>query len=112
MTLRQKQVIFLQNFACLIQFAAAQGYEVTAGELFRTNEQQAIYLQSKKSKVAISQHQKRLAGDLNLFKNGKYLTTSEDHKPLGDYWKSLHEDNRWGGDFKSLPDGNHYEMKS
>jgi hypothetical protein len=52
----------------------------------------------------------RLAVDLNLFKNGQFLTDSEAHRPLGDYWKSLHPDCCWGGDF-SKPDGNHYSMQ-
>lgn len=46
-------------------------------------------------------HKQRLAIDLNLFRRGEYMTNSEAHKLLGDYWKSLHPDCRWGGD---IPD--------
>jgi len=48
-----------------------------------------------------------LAVDLELFKDGAYLTKTEDHKALGEYWKTLHELCRWGGDFD---DGNHYSL--
>ena len=58
---------------------------------------------------ANSVHKQRLAIDLNLFKGGVYQTSTEAHKPLGEYWKSLHPLCRWGGDF-STPDGNHYSM--
>lgn len=39
---------------------------------------------------ANSVHKQRLAIDLNLFKGGVYQTSTEAHKPLGEYWKSLH----------------------
>lgn len=101
----------MANLAKLILYAYEQGYELTGGELYRTQEQQDLHRAKGLSKVQVSQHQKRLAVDLNLFKDGKWLSTSEAHRTLGAYWKSLHTDNRWGGDFKSLPDGNHYEMR-
>lgn len=111
MTLRQRQSIFMRNIAQLILFAFEQGYELTAGEMYRTQEQQDLHRAAGRSQVKVSQHQKRLAVDLNLFIDGKYVSSSDDHRILGEYWKSLHPDNRWGGDFKSLPDGNHYEMR-
>ena len=42
---------------------------------------------------------RRLAVDFNLFKGGKYLTATEDHQPLGEYWESIGSawDGRWGG---------------
>ena len=47
----------------------------------------------------------RLAIDLNLFRDGKYLTLTSDHAPLGAYWQRL--GGTWGGDFN---DGNHYSL--
>lgn len=94
MTLRQRQSIFALNFAKLILWAYDNGYEITGGAWWRNGDRLL--------------HGDRLAGDLNLFKDGKYLTATEDHEPLGRHWESLHEDNRWGGDFN---DGNHYSMK-
>lgn len=119
LTLRQKQVIFLQNFAKLILWADQNGYEVTAGELFRTEEQHAFNLKKGLTKTAHSLHQDRLAGDLNLFKDGQFLTDTALYKPLGTYWCSLHPDNRWGGDWnkngnhldEKFSDGNHFEMQ-
>ncbi len=118
MTLRNKQSTFLRNFATLILWAFNNGYEVTAGELHRTEEQHRYNQQHGKTKATHSLHQDRLAGDLMLFKNGVYLTDSPSYKPLGDYWVSLDPQNRWGGDFNKDGnkttsdgwDGNHFEM--
>lgn len=51
-----------------------------------------------------------LAVDIDLFKDGKYLTATEDHKPFGEFWESLDADCCWGGRFKDNPDGNHYAI--
>lgn len=56
-----------------------------------------------------SLHYEGCAVDIDLFKDGVYLATSEKHKPFGEFWKSLDKDCRWGGDF-SRPDGNHYSV--
>lgn len=117
--MRKKQVLFLQNFAKLIIWANSQpGYEVTAGELYRTEEQHAYNLKHGKTLAKRSKHQDRMAGDLNLFINGVYQTDTKAYKPLGDYWNSLHKDNVWGGDFNDngiyddrFLDGNHFEIK-
>lgn len=109
MTLGQKQRLFTRYVARLIEFAYANGYELTFGEAYRTPEQASLNAQ-KGTGIRNSLHQLRLAIDLNLFKDGKYLTRSEDHKPLGEFWKSLHPDCCWGGDFKPNADGNHYSL--
>lgn len=106
--LGEKQRIFAYNIAGLILWAFEQGYEVTLGEAYRTPEQAALNAQ-KGTGIANSVHTQRLAMDLNLFKDGKFLTASEDYKPLGDYWKALHPLNRWGGDF-TQKDGNHFSV--
>lgn len=107
--MRKKQSIFLRNVAKLITWAFENGYELTGGELTRTDEQQAIYRRKGLSKAVRSRHQDRLAIDLNLFINGVYQTTREPYKPLADYWKSLHPDNVAGYDWGW--DANHFEMK-
>ena len=53
-----------------------------------------------------SLHYAKCAGDLNLFKDGEYLTDTESHRFLGEFWESLNPENRWGGRYS---DGNHYE---
>ena len=58
---------------------------------------------------AWSAHKQRLAIDLNLFLDGEYLTSTEAHRPFGEYWKSIDPENHvWGGDFD---DGNHYSFR-
>lgn len=60
-----------------------------------------------------SSHKNKLAKDINLFKEGKFLTTTEDHRFSGEKWESRHELCRWGGRFKDSKgnsDGNHYSL--
>ena len=96
MGLQSKQSKFVKMIGLLITYATMQGYEVTFGD---------AHAQSGHKDGSF--HYKRLAIDLNLFRNGKYLRETEDHKPLGVFWKSI--GGTWGGDFKN-PDGNHYSL--
>ena len=109
MSLVQDQAEFLLQACKLIQYAAEQGWTVTGGELFRTPEQQEIYLKTGRSKTMASNHLKRCAIDLNFFKDGKLVWDREQLAQLGAYWESLHPKNRWGGNFKSLVDCPHFE---
>ena len=43
--------------------------------------------------------QAKLSLNLNLFKDGVYLTDTVDYYELGQLWKSLNSLNVWGGDF-------------
>lgn len=107
---RLYQEAFLLNVCKLINYIFDNGYTCTGGELYRTPEQAEIYARQNKG-ITNSLHCRRLAIDLNLFHLGKYLDKSEDHSLFGEYWKSLHPMNRWGGDFSGKrKDGNHYEM--
>ena len=106
--MREKQSIFLQNVAKLILWAFENGYELTAGELWRTQEQHDWNIKNGKSKAKRSRHQDRLAVDLNLFIGGVYKTDRESYKPLAVYWKSLHSLNKAGYDWGW--DANHFEM--
>src|ERR1017187_4152680 len=102
MKLWEKQSIFSQNVAKLIQYAASIRFDVTLGESWRSAEQAAIYAKEGKG-IIDSLHCKRLAIDLNLFdENGIYLTNEAPYKMLGDYWVALHPLNRWGGIFKRV----------
>lgn len=109
MSLSDEQAVFLLDACMLIQHATEQGFKVTGGELFRTAEQQAIYVQTGRSKTLNSNHLKRLAIDLNFFKDGKIIWDKATIEPLGVYWEGLHPKNRWGGNFKSLVDCPHFE---
>ena len=105
MTLQQKQSKFVQMIARLIDKATELGYELTFGEALRTPEQAKLNAKTQTG-IENSLHLIRLAVDFNLFKDGKFLTTSEDHKPLGEFWESI--GGSWGGRFK---DGNHYSLE-
>ena len=106
MTLGQKQRKFTRMIADLIIFAYEQGYELTFGDAFRDPRVHGPVGQKKSYSSANSLHKERLAIDLNLFKDGKFLTQSEDHRPLGEYWESM--GGSWGGRFN---DGNHYSLE-
>jgi uncharacterized protein YcbK (DUF882 family) len=105
MTLGEKQRKFSKMLAQLILWAYDSGYEITFGEVYRTPEQAALNAK-KGTGIANSLHTKCLAADLNLFKDGMYLTKTEDHAALGAQWESM--GGTWGGRFPK-PDGNHYE---
>lgn len=102
---------FLKDVAKLIVFIERNGHKATAGEMWRSKDQQALYYNGlsfedgklvnvkKKSKAVYSKHQDRLAVDINIFINGKLTYDFYEVKPIGDYWESLSPYNRWGGDF-------------
>jgi hypothetical protein len=94
MSLRKKQSEFARKVPLLILYAYELGYEVTLGDAWATT-----------GHIDNSFHYKRLAIDLNLFKDGKYLTKTSDHLILGEFWESI--GGTWGGRFKRK-DGNHY----
>ena len=79
----------------LIRFAYNMGYELTFADAYATT-----------GHMENSLHYKRLAVDFNLFKDGRYLTRTEDHAPLGEYWEAI--GGTWGGRFN---DGNHYSLE-
>lgn len=97
---------FAQDAARLILKAAELGYGVTFGEAYRTPEQAKLNA-AKGSGISNSLHTERLAIDLNLFKDGRYITDGEGHTELGVWWKNHSPNHRWGGDFKKK-DFNHY----
>ena len=84
-----------------------QGYEVTVGDAYRDGRLFGVMGQAKGYGAPSSNHKQRLAIDLNLFKDGEYLTSSDDHRQFGAFWESLADECRWGGRFN---DGNHYEV--
>ena len=104
MSLVSEQAVFLLDVCKLIQHATDNGLTVTASELYRTVEQQEIYLKTGRSKTMNSHHLKRLAVDLNFFRGGKLLGTRDDMKAIGEYWESLNQKNRWGGSWRGAVD--------
>jgi len=131
MTLGEKQRKFTRMIADLIIFAYDHGYELTFGESYRSDEQAEINAMGANGRRALcsliermfpllamkisnntgsgirgSLHESKLAIDLNLFRDGKYLAQTHDHEPLGLYWESI--GGAWGGRFN---DGNHYSLE-
>jgi hypothetical protein len=106
-SLGKKQRLFMSLLPRLIDYIYEQGYECTVGDAYRSPRafggqgEQGPYGRAK------SAHKNKLAIDLNLFKDGRYLDKTEDHEPIGKYWESLHMFCKWGGRFQ---DGNHYSM--
>lgn len=110
MSLSARQQLFADLLGQLLYWVYAEiNRAVTMGECYRTPEMAEIYAKQGKG-IKDSLHCKRLAVDLNLFIDGVYITDTESYKILGEKWKSLHPDCRWGGDF-SKPDGNHFQLE-
>lgn len=107
MTLGEKQRKFTALIAKLIEWAYANGYELTFGDAYRDPRVFGEVGYSKGYGRASSNHKVRLAVDLNLFKDGQYQASTEAHRPLGEYWESLDPMCAWGGRFN---DGNHYSF--
>ena len=95
MKLTEKQFKFTLYVSLLIQYAYALGYTLSFGDAY-----------AKTGHKMKSKHYVRLAIDLNLFKDGDFLTDTKDHEPLGMFWESLDEECIWGG---TWDDGNHYQ---
>lgn len=104
MQLRDKQDQFAGMVAELIQEARKKGYQVTLGEAFRPSELAELYAKQGRG-ISNSLHTARLAIDINLFKDGEYLSRSQDYEPLGLWWESI--GGSWGGRFR---DGNHFSL--
>jgi hypothetical protein len=109
MSLVNEQDAFLDDVAKLLVKIKELGFQRSAGEMFRTVEQQEIYVKTGRSQTKNSMHLKRLAIDLNFFKNGKLIYDVATLKPIGDYWESLSPRNRWGGNWKTFKDVPHFE---
>src|SRR5690554_7031486 len=101
-----KQRIFTRMLADLILFAYERGYELTLGDAYRDPRVFGPVGTRKYYSSANSLHKERLAIDLNLFKDGAFLTRTEDHRELGEFWEAI--GGTWGGRFN---DGNHYSVE-
>ena len=102
------QAAFLLDLCKLVEYATAQGFVVTGGELYRTPEQQQIYVKTGRSRTMNSLHLQRRAVDLNFFKDGKLVYDKAVLAPLGLFWESLHPLNSWGGNGVKLVDTPHF----
>jgi hypothetical protein len=106
MKLSEKRSLFTKMVAELILEALRQGFQPALGEAFRPPETAKQYALEGRG-ISNSLHTVGLAVDLILYRNGTYLTKSEDYLPLGVWWES--QGGAWGGRF-SKPDGNHFSL--
>lgn len=121
LSLHDKQARFSRLTADLIIEANSLGYEVTLGEAWRS-QATAKYVPTKWNAdrgkgIVDSLHILRLAIDINLFKNGKFLTNPQDYAPLGEWWEKQSDSVNgincvWGGRFKKLKDANHFSIEN
>lgn len=133
MTLSQKQQEFSQHIARLMLRIRDEGFACALGESKRSDEQaelnalgfagrsrvaslirheypvlaDKILNNGKNNGVRNSLHELKLAQDLDLFKDGMYLSSTEAHRPFGEWWEKQHPLACWGGRFG---DGNHYSF--
>ena len=94
MSLRQKRVKFSRMFALLIGYVTERGYECAIDDV-----------KCRTGHMKHSLHYEGLAGDLILYKDGKYLTETSDYEFAGNFWEHL--GGSWGGRFG---DGNHFSL--
>ena len=106
LSLGEKQRAFTSMVGLLIEWAYNNGYELSFGDAYRDPRVFGEVDEYKGYGRSRSNHKQRLAIDLNLFKDGVYLSRTEDHRPLGEFWESI--GGSWGGRFH---DGNHYSVK-
>lgn len=115
---------FALQTAKLIQHIYDSGYAMTYGEAWRTDEQAEIdalsvserhrvalltkgefprlaaaIWQSSGAGIRASNHRNRLALDLNLFKDGVYLTNKNEYAQFGAWWTAQDPIARYGGNF-------------
>lgn len=106
MRLGKKQELFMRCLVQLLMHIHQRGFDVRGGELERSRLAAEEYAR-KGVGIVNSLHRVRLAIDLNLFYQGKYMRSTESHRHFGEFWESLHPLCRWGGRFG---DGNHYSI--
>ena len=100
MSPRERQSRFVYCVGKLIVYAYEHGYELTWGDTYP----------GKFKHKATGMHPLGLAVDLNLFRDGRYLDTTEDHAPLGhqaggkrECWEVFVERPRWASQPLDIP---------
>ena len=107
-TTGEAQELFMMLVPRLLDYAHDQGYKLRGGDLYRDPRVFGEIGERLGYGHARSGHKRKLALDLNLFKDGVYLNKTEDHQKLGEWWEKQHPLCRWGGRFE---DGNHYSIE-
>ena len=109
LTLRTARCAFAIAVAKLVLHAESIGYSVALAE----GMDRRTAKDPTSDHMTGSLHDMGLAQDVDLYKDGVYLMNTEDHAPLGAWWKQYGIDHglplAWGGDF-TKKDGNHYSL--
>lgn len=108
MKLSDYQKLFTHLLPVLLDYAHVKGYEITLGDAYRDPRVFGNIGEDRGYGNTRSCHKLRLAIDLNLWGEGKYLTKTEEYKEIGEFWESIHPLCRWGGRFN---DGNHFSIE-
>jgi hypothetical protein len=132
--LLKRQMLFAQLIAKLLVKAKELGYDAVLEEAARSNEQAELNAMGQEGRERLCQlieddfpllaaairdngkargirnsgHMRKLAIDLSLFKDGKYLIDTVAYTTLGEWWEKLDPLARWGGRFS---DGNHFSVE-
>jgi len=87
---------------CLEEWLYDNGYEIDRWELWR-DPRWAQILAFFKMGSPKSLHCEGMAGDLYAWKDGHFLETEADYRPIADKWKA--SGGTWGGDFTGTTAG-------
>lgn len=110
MSLEQMRLAFTANVTKFLTWCEVNNYSIAIDQVKRTQAEADLNAASGAG-ISNSLHLLGLAIDLLLYdKNGNYLTDKASYQPLGDYWKTLDPLNRWGGDFTTHIDSDHFSM--
>jgi hypothetical protein len=106
MTLRETRVLMAYFISLLPEKAKELGYDLAFDE--GMNHEGVGHREG-------SLHYFGCAQDIILYKDGTYIIEGEPYAQMGTYWKTLHPDCHWGGDFKdehgnSAPDEDHLSL--
>lgn len=102
------QFAFSRLIPRLYDKAFALGFEIAQGDAFRDPRVHGAIGVKMGYGHKSSAHKNKLADDLNLFKDGVFIDSTEGHRELGEWWEKQHPLARWGGRFG---DGNHYSFE-
>lgn len=106
MGLRKKQSRFALNLAFLYLEIERRGWEATKGDAYRDPRVHGIMGEKKGYGHQDSCHKIRLAEDINLFIDGKFIVDDTGHRELHKFWEE-----KCGGAPMIEGDPNHYSYE-
>lgn len=108
--LSELQMQFSEKIVQLECFILSNGWRFTDGDAYRDERVHGKFGVSGGYGSKNSVHKLRLARDINLRINNKYVKdgSCDEYKLLGAYWEASHPLARWGGRFN---DANHFSFE-